>query len=90
MVHEPFDADGRSAYRQPWSRHMEIVGNRRGTLDEMQTRAIYHRAFHDSGLRGLIGIRTRMLNATQGTAVIHHRFQGYKPWAKATCRAPTV
>ncbi|MFO0036641.1 MAG: translational GTPase TypA, partial [Planctomycetota bacterium] len=29
--------------------------------------------------RGLIGMRTRMLNATQGTAIIHHRFSGYKP-----------
>jgi GTP-binding protein len=29
--------------------------------------------------RGLIGIRTRMLNATQGTAIIHHRFSGYQP-----------
>jgi GTP-binding protein len=29
--------------------------------------------------RGLIGLRTRLLNATAGTAVIHHRFAGYKP-----------
>ena len=28
---------------------------------------------------GLIGLRTRLLNATQGTAVIHHRFDRYKP-----------
>ncbi len=29
--------------------------------------------------RGLIGIRTRLLNATKGTAVIHHRFESYRP-----------
>ena len=29
--------------------------------------------------RGLIGLRTRLLNATQGTAVIHHRFEAYRP-----------
>ena len=29
--------------------------------------------------RGLIGLRTRMLNATHGEAVIHHRFDSYKP-----------
>ena len=29
--------------------------------------------------RGLIGIRTRLLNATKGEAVIHHRFDQYKP-----------
>ena len=30
--------------------------------------------------RGLIGIRTRLLNATQGTAIINHRYEGYKPY----------
>ena len=25
-------------------------------------------------------MRTRLLNATQGTAIIHHRFAGYRPW----------
>ena len=29
--------------------------------------------------RGLIGLRTRLLNATQGTAIIHHRFECYRP-----------
>jgi GTP-binding protein len=29
--------------------------------------------------RGLIGLRTRMLTATQGTAVMHHNFHEYAP-----------
>ena len=29
--------------------------------------------------RGLIGLRTRLLNATQGTAVINHRFEEFRP-----------
>src|ERR1700683_4235502 len=29
--------------------------------------------------RGLIGLRTRLLNATRGQAVIHHRYESYKP-----------
>jgi GTP-binding protein len=29
--------------------------------------------------RGLIGLRTRLLNATRGEAIIHHRFDSYKP-----------
>ncbi len=33
--------------------------------------------------RGLIGLRTRLLNATQGTAIVHHRFEGYRPMADA-------
>ena len=28
--------------------------------------------------RGLIGLRTRLLNATKGEAIIHHRFDSYK------------
>ena len=28
--------------------------------------------------RGLIGIRTRLLNATRGEAVIHHQFESYQ------------
>ena len=27
----------------------------------------------------MIGLRTRLLNATQGSAIIHHRFEGYQP-----------
>ncbi|MDB5296774.1 MAG: GTP-binding protein TypA/BipA, partial [Phycisphaerales bacterium] len=29
--------------------------------------------------RGLIGLRTRMLTATQGTAIMHHNFHEYAP-----------
>jgi GTP-binding protein len=59
---------------------MEIVGNRRGQVVEMTS--------SDSGMshvefsipaRGLIGIRTKLLNATRGEAIIHHRFDGYRP-----------
>jgi GTP-binding protein len=58
---------------------MELVGLRRGTLDEMQQRGDYTLLRFSIPARGLIGIRTRLLNATQGTAIIHHRFDGYRP-----------
>jgi GTP-binding protein len=58
---------------------MEIVGNRRGLLEEMSPRGEYTLLRFEIPARGLIGMRTRMLNATQGTAIIHHRFLGYKP-----------
>ncbi|MCA9040256.1 MAG: translational GTPase TypA [Planctomycetaceae bacterium] len=59
---------------------MEVVGNRRGQIVEMTA--------NDTGLthleftipaRGLIGIRTRLLNVSRGEAVIHHQFDCYKP-----------
>jgi len=30
--------------------------------------------------RGIIGLRSQMLTATEGEAVIAHRFKGYEPW----------
>ena len=59
---------------------MEAVGNRRGELIEMTGNDLgsTHLEFSIPS-RGLIGIRTRLLNATKGEAVIHHRFEQYKP-----------
>lgn len=58
---------------------MEMVGNRRGMLDEMNPRGDYTMLKFSVPARGLIGLRTRMLNATQGTAIINHRFSEYRP-----------
>ncbi len=62
---------------------MELVGERRGQLIEMTTHNEYTFMIFSIPARGLIGLRTRLLNATQGTAVIHHRFEGYRPMAEA-------
>jgi GTP-binding protein len=58
---------------------MEMIGGRRGEMEEMHVRGDYTHVRFAIPARGLIGIRTRMLNATQGTAIIHHRFAGYRP-----------
>ncbi len=58
---------------------MEMVGNRRGILEELTPRGEYTLLRFSIPARGLIGVRTKMLNATQGTAIIHHRFACYKP-----------
>jgi GTP-binding protein len=58
---------------------MELVGSRRGQLVEMSHRNEYVHAIFSIPARGLIGLRTRLLNATQGTAIIHHRFESYRP-----------
>jgi GTP-binding protein len=59
---------------------MELVGLRRGQLVEMSAHGDYTYLVFSIPARGLIGLRTRLLNATQGTAVIHHRFDCYKPF----------
>ena len=60
---------------------MEMVGARRGQTIEMSTRGRYSHLVFAIPARGLIGLRTRILNATQGTAIMHHRFSDYRPWA---------
>lgn len=57
---------------------MELVGERRGELEHMDPQGDYTQINFTIPSRGLIGLRTRLLNATQGTAVINHRFDCYK------------
>jgi GTP-binding protein len=58
---------------------MELVGARRGQLVEMTAHDNYTYVVFSIPARGLIGLRTRLLNATQGSAVVHHRFERYAP-----------
>jgi GTP-binding protein len=60
---------------------MELVGARRGELHEMSSRGDFTHLSFSIPARGLIGLRTRLLNATQGDAIMHHRFDGYRPAA---------
>jgi GTP-binding protein len=57
---------------------MEMVGSRRGLMVEMSQRGQYAHAEFSIPARGLIGLRTKMLNATQGMAIMHHRFEAYR------------
>lgn len=57
---------------------MEMIGARRGEMVEMTPRGDYTSILFHIPARGLIGLRTRLLNATQGTAIIHHRFLEYR------------
>ena len=56
---------------------MESVGGRRGELIKMDTKGNMAHLEFTIPARGLIGLRTRLLNATQGEAVMHHTFHSY-------------
>ena len=79
QLHEPFEVLNVEVPTDRVGPVMEMVGNRRGVLETMTPRGEYTLLQFSIPARGLIGVRTRMLNATQGTAIIHHRFAGYKP-----------
>jgi GTP-binding protein len=58
---------------------MELVGNRRGECLRMETRGDHAHVEFTIPARGLIGLRTRMLNSTGGEAIMHHNFYDYLP-----------
>jgi GTP-binding protein len=58
---------------------MELVGNRRGECVKMETRGDQTHVEFTIPARGLIGLRTRLMNATSGEAVMHHTFYDYQP-----------
>jgi GTP-binding protein len=59
---------------------MRLVLERQGECFKMEGGMgnMTHIEFHIPA-RGLIGLRTRMLNATQGLAIMHHNFLDYRP-----------
>ena len=77
--HEPFEILAVEVPTENMGPVMELVGNRRGQLEELQQRGEYSLLRFIIPARGLIGLRTRLLNATRGTAIINHRFDSYRP-----------
>jgi GTP-binding protein len=76
--HEPFETLRVEVPTEVMGPVMELVGLRRGQLEEMKQRGEYSLLRFIVPSRGLIGLRTRLLNATRGTAIIHHRFESYR------------
>lgn len=77
--HEPFEILAVEVPTESMGPVMELVGNRRGQLEELAQRGEYSLLRFLIPARGLIGLRTRLLNATRGTAIINHRFDSYRP-----------
>lgn len=79
VPHEPYETltvEVPSDYLGPV---MELVGSRRGEMEEMTTRGDYVIVRFEIPSRGLIGLRTKVLNSTHGSAIMHHRFSDYRP-----------
>ncbi|MEC7407657.1 MAG: translational GTPase TypA, partial [Planctomycetota bacterium] len=77
--HEPYETLRVEVPTDAMGPVMELVGHRRGQLEEMDQRGDYSLLRFLVPSRGLIGLRTKLLNATKGTAIIHHRFESYRP-----------
>jgi GTP-binding protein len=59
---------------------MELVGGRRGECVKMASHGDMTNVEFTIPARGLIGLRNRLLNVTQGQAVMHHNFYDYQPF----------
>lgn len=58
---------------------MALIGERRAEMIKMDSRGDYLHMEFSIPARGLIGLRSRVLTATQGRAITHHNFLGYEP-----------
>jgi GTP-binding protein len=78
--HEPFEILVVDVPTPDMGKVMEQVGVRRGQILEMVTGETGQTHLEFSiPARGLIGLRTKLLNVTRGEAIIHHRYESYKP-----------
>ena len=59
---------------------IDLVTQRKGEMHVMETKGDMQHLEFEIPSRGLIGLRTQMLTATTGEAVMAHRFHDYKPW----------
>jgi GTP-binding protein len=59
---------------------IELVTQRKGEISNIEIKN--ERSYLDFFIpaRGIIGLRNQMLTATEGEAVIAHRFKGFEPW----------
>ena len=62
------------------SKAIDLVTQRKGDLLVMESKGENQHLEFDIPSRGLIGLRSQMLTATAGEAVMAHRFSEYKPF----------
>ena len=59
---------------------IELVTQRKGELLVMEPKGDLQHLEFEIPSRGLIGLRTNILTASAGEAIMTHRFKAYKPW----------
>jgi len=78
--HEPLERLVVDAPAEHVGAVMELVGGRKGETVHMDQRGEMTHMIFEIPARGLIGLRSRMLTATQGEAIMHHAFERFVPW----------
>ena len=78
IKHEPFETLVVEVPDTKLGPVMEMVGQRRGETIDLSHRGDFAHATFLIPARSLIGLRTRLLTATAGEAIVHHRFDSYR------------
>lgn len=59
---------------------IELVTQRKGEIIQIETKADRLHLEFSIPSRGIIGLRSNILTATEGEAIMAHRFKAYEPW----------
>jgi len=80
--HEPIELLAVDCPLDCQSSVMSLLGDRRSEIIKMDAKSGASDFIHMEFMipsRGLFGLHTRVMNATQGRAIIHHTFERYEP-----------
>ena len=80
---EPYESMVVDVPEQFASRVIDLATQRKGDLHIMETKGEMQHLEFEIPSRGLIGLRSQMLTATAGEAIMAHRFVDYKPFKGA-------
>jgi GTP-binding protein len=76
--HEPYEYLVVDVPHEQMGPVMELVGCRRGELSKMDVKGAFAHLEFIIPARGLLGLRSRLMSATQGEAIMHHNFHDYQ------------
>lgn len=80
---EPYESMVVDVPEEYASRVIDLTTQRKGDLHIMETKGEMQHMEFEIPSRGLIGLRSQMLTATAGEAIMAHRFSEYKPFKGA-------
>lgn len=78
--HEPYEILVVDVPQEFSGKVIDLVTQRKGEMLVMESKGEMQHLEFEIPSRGLIGLRSNMLTATAGEAVMAHRFSEYKPW----------
>jgi GTP-binding protein len=78
--HEPVEILTIDCPEEVAGRCIEAITQRKGDMLIMQPKGDMMHLEFEIPARGIIGLRTLILNATAGEAIMAHRFKNYQPW----------